>query len=434
MKASIPIIIASIIFAALIVTTMFYSTAYQTFMYKTVPVSAGEYSQLKEELISVIILALRTSSADAYQSFTNTLWQNYRENWIEGEVVPRSYRDDDRNIIIIWVKLYNYNDYNKDCGNDDSCVYSNDYSAYNLQGFNISKRSFIDAVTTASAHASNVYRFTLLRMLDGWVEIRRRLGYFIDVVDYDVKLNISMRHERAAGSFTTVNLTAYASAEVLSPISGFYTVNSSITLLVNASYVVGWSDYGASYLPFNISAKVVINGVTRDYIIDPASTALVLNTSAFTRMTPSLAGVENRAIRPELISMQYLGGSLTQVVFRAEFNTTANKNVYTLILDVITGLSLSNATYDDYFPPPREVYLDGRSNPIRGEIIRHVLVFFVAGLLKTNIEGVEIPLPMMLALKYFFDTDPPQSGGIKLDWALIRLLVIYGDPAIPPPS
>lgn len=421
MKAGIPIIIASIIFAALIITTVFYVTAYQTFMYKVTPVSTGEYNQLREELASIIISALRTSSSQAYQTFTSTLWQNYQELWKEGERVRRL-----SGRYSIEVQIYNYANYSRDCGSDPNCVWSTDYSTYNLQGFNASRESYLMAVGKASSEASGVYRFTLIQLLDRWRDTRRQQGYLVDIVDYDAKLNISMRHVRAIGSFTTVNLTAYASAEVLSPISGFYKVNSSITLLINASYVVGWRDYNASYLPFNISAKVIINNVARDYLIDPASTTLILNTSAFTRMTPSLAGVENRAIKPDLVSMYYLGGSLTQVVFIAKLNTTAGKNVWTLILEIINGLSLSSGQYDDELPPPADAF---PPSTIKGTVYRHVLVFFVAGLLKTNVEGVEIPVPTMLAFKYFFDTKP--SG---YDWVTVRILVFYGDPAIQPPS
>ncbi|MEM1808400.1 MAG: hypothetical protein QXL31_03290 [Thermosphaera sp.] len=424
MKASIPIIIASILFTALIVSTLFYATASTTLMLKRYDTYSREVEHAKNELAGVILVALRNAAYEADRVFNGHFtmeWQDNRtgEHFHDRDKVVRPCGTSS---LSVW--LYNYDDYSKDCEKNERCDYSTNYSDYNLKGFNISRNNFKSIVEEASILAGNVYRAYLQSALAAWSSVRKNLGYTIDYFG-DVVYSINVNHSPSTGSYTTTNLTAYASAEIYHPSIGLMRVNTTVSIIVNASFYRGWRDYDSSYIPVNITTKIYRDGVETTYLLSPGDVEMKLQSKIFNRLNTSLPVSSGGTVSPSLTSLHYLANGLSQAVFK--ITTNPGKNTYSLVLEVIRGFSLADATsMTNCSKPPMNAT---ESTIDRNTVDRHVLVFFVAGNIRVFVDRVWIHAPLIMVFKHYY-----YANVLERRWESRRVLVLYGDPAIPPPS
>ncbi|MEM4436915.1 MAG: hypothetical protein QXO22_08230 [Thermosphaera sp.] len=427
MKASIPIIIASILFTALIVSTLFYATASTTLMLKRYDTYSREVEHAKNELAGVILVALRNAAYEADRVFNGNftmMWQDpvSGEHFRDGNFVNREYRGKSGCKIEVW--LYNYDDHSKNCGTNERCDYSTNYSDYNLIGFNKSRDNFKSIVEKASVLAGNVYRAYLQSALAAWSSVRKNLGYTIDYFG-DVVYSITVNHSPSTGSYTTTNLTAYVSAEIYHPSIGLMRVNTTVSIIVNASFYRGWRDYDSSYIPINITTKIYRDGVETTYLLSPGDVEMKLQSKIFNRLNTSLPVSSGGTVSSSLTSLHYLANGLSQAVFK--ITTNPGKNTYSLVLEVIRGFSLADATsMTSCSEPPRNAT---ESTIDRDTVKRHVLVFFVAGNIRVFVDRVWIHAPLIMVFKHYYYANVSENR-----WESRRVFVLYGDPAIPPPS
>lgn len=423
MKSFVPIAAALIIFAALVASTILYMTALMTLTGELYTYPAEEREVIQEELNGILLTAMRTSSYEANRTFFEVFLKEYNENFVNGINVTRTYR---WYKITVW--LYNYNDYNKRCDDPNlACVFSESYDTYNLRGFNSSRDSFLLALDKAASSASVIYRATLFNLTNNWMETRRSLGYLIDLVEYNVEYNVRAWHVRANGSYALSNLTAYVIVDVYSPWSGYFRVKSNISIIVTAYFYRGFRGYNEGFFaPINITARIYVNGVENNYIVDPGGVSFRLFSRSLSRID-SLETVPVNDTRMILLrnhAMFYMGNGVTQVIFLAPFKS--GKNIWTTTIEVIRGLSLSDASYDDEFPPPESATPNYISNRV---IYGHVLAYFWGGLMNVNVDGVLMNLGIITAFKYDYYTNPPYP----YDW-ICRVRGFFGDPAVPPIS
>lgn len=423
MRSFVPIAAALIIFAALVASTILYITATMTMAGELYAYSAEEREVIQEELNGILLTAMRSSSYEANRTFFNAFLREYNENFINGINQTRIYGG---YRITVW--LYNYDDYNRRCDDPNlACVFSESYSTYNLRGFNSSRDSFLAALNKAASSASIIYRTALFNLTNNWMEARRSLGYSIDLIEYNVEYNVIAWHMRANGSYALSNLTAYAVVDVYSPWSGYFRVKSNITIMVTAYFYRGFRGYNEGFFaPINITARIYVNGIENNYIIDPGGVSLRIFSRSLGRID-SLDSTPINNTRMALLrnnAIFYIGNGTTQVVFQMPFES--GKNIWTATIEVIRGLSLSDANYDDEFPPPESATPNSMSKTV---IYRHVLVFFWGGLMNVNVDGVLMNLGIITAFKYDFYTNPPYP----YNW-ICRVRGFFGDPAVPPIS
>ncbi|MEM3926301.1 MAG: hypothetical protein QXU13_01790 [Desulfurococcaceae archaeon] len=429
MRGVLPIIAALAMFIALVIATTYFVTANLSTIINTLETGREEKQVFEEELRSIVLTALRTSSEEASMEFLNKFVSNYQEWFFEGITIMRRVGGS-----TLSIKLYNYDDYNGksynnvNCGVNITCinVFGSNEANYNLRGYLNSLNSFVNALAMASQSVANRYRVIILRTLDQWINIRRQFGYTIEYNPDNVIVYymVDVKNTSTIGSISLTNLTVYLSLDIYSPWSGYMRIYHNLTILVNTTFYRGWRDLTGLFNPVNIMVKIYVNNVENNYIVNPDDLELYIYSKTLNRL-PSINSV-NGSARMNVNASFYRGNGVNEVIFKLPFRD--DKNIYTLGLEAITGLSLAgngqNAD-DDVFKPPESANVSSISNRI---IDRHSMVFLWAGLMRLDIDGINLHSGIVFVFKYFFDTSP----GIY-DWFL-PLRALYGHPTIPVPD
>jgi len=410
MKSILPLIIAFVLVAMLSVATLYYITSVVTYnadisMNRT---HRAEWRVLEEEVRSILLTILRKNSHYALQKFEETFLNNYEDDGFYEEpskviirkvVIRRGRR---RYLLLNMYIYYRYSKYSSTIyycylnGNID------DLYELNLQGYNMSRNDYLDAINKASTDATSLlseYSYTTIMR---WINMREKLGYKIYLINMTAYFNVSLESNPVNGSVGISREGINVVLDVYSPWSGYKRINETFKEAVEGDTQI--------YLPIKALAYIVIGGEKVSYILDPQNISVVLYSKMFHRMSELeyIYGTLDKIILNE-VGGYYLGKGETILYFGIQ----ARRNIIAYILNsIIYNMSLSDPDYDDTFQVPCS-----EDDP-NTYIPRHTMTFFIGGLIYANIDGIYVVTPLQIVYSYLFDTQPQ-----NYDWSYSDYIV-----------
>ncbi len=414
MKSIIPLIIALVLVLMLVLATIYFTTMIVTYNanISSGPKSTSEWWIFEEEIKSVLLTSLMEGSQKAAEAFNQTFKTLYTDQGFSEDpnrVIVRESRYGWDTNSYIYYKYSRYSSTTIYCQTNDP----DDLYKKNLEGYNMSRTQFIDAIHKASTTASAVLSDTVWATLQRWVEERSTLGYRIQIIDVLAYYYVDLQSNPTNGSIGINRVGVHAVIDVYSPWSGYKRFSERVEAEIRTVFKEGVEGDTEIYIPIKTTAYLTIGNNRIAYMLDPSNITIILYSKMFHRMSETVyTPGQLDMVKLKDVAGYYHGNGETTLYYAAEMK----RNVIALILNsMIYNMSLSDPDADDSYRVPCS-----EDDP-NTYIVRHTMTFFIGGLLYATIDGIYMTTPIQIVYTYMFDTAPT-----NYDWVFDDHIV--GDP------
>ncbi len=242
MKAQLPIIIATVIVAALLISTLYYSTSrivvINTNLYGY---TLNEWVLIDEELDTLMYIALKNASRVADWFFNTTLYKTYKEVYID------------------W----------------DSDYYYDFHGSYN---------NFVSALNYAAEQASSILLSSAQNTINRWIKLKESGGYIVSIIKLDAYYRVKLYMEGHL-SCGWAREGIHMVVGIISPNGDYRVFNKSIEAGLIVKYYYGMP-YGLDslYFPIYIYTYIEQNGIRYYYMIPMDALDIKMTSNIFYRL------------------------------------------------------------------------------------------------------------------------------------------------------
>ncbi|RLG80876.1 MAG: hypothetical protein DRO13_02620 [Thermoprotei archaeon] len=401
MKGVIPIVMAMTIVFMLVIATIYYTTMIVTYRAEIAlePVSAAEWSNLGEEIYSILLTSIRESSPYALERFLETFTSYYGDDGFQEEpdrVILREVREKGSKEVNNYT-YYRYSYF--------SSTVLNDLDSLNLEGFSTSLADYLDALGKASADASRELRARVSQSITRWKRYREELGYQVTIANLTAYFVVDLETDPVNGSTGYGRIVVSAVVDVYSPWSGYRSFNETVEIIFRVMFKEAVDGGEEVVFPLVIEAYVRMGESTTSYILDPSTITVTLYSNTFHRMSNAkyTPGQPDRAVLTP-VGGYYYGNGTNLLYYALEMA----RDRYLFVRDsIVYNMSLSDPDFDleKGICWAKEFRVPHDEEDTKTKLPRHTMTIFWGGLVTANIDGIYVAAPLSVVYGYRYMTD-----------------------------